>query len=498
MALAMLIATLIVIRRIPNIYESSALVVVNLRSDAEGASELNRLSKLQQEMTSRENLTALIRKHNLYPKIEEPEMAIKAMEKALKVETKTRSYSPSTPEAVSINLRHPEPKKAQAVVNDLINMLEQGNEQIKTEATAEAGHLSGQIAEVENRLKELTPKRDLAMGRLDPVHRTRADSTGVRSALASSIEGLNDNEYALGRQIAEQRNQVTNQEKIVRSLPAAPGSAAYGALLVEKSKVEAEIRSSSDQYTDKHPKMVQLRAQLAELNRQISSLDTQTGPVSPLPLSPEGRELGVMRRDLIRMETDLGVVQRQLQRKNQQISKLPQAADSSADLIPMRAPSPADDVARTEYDRMVMRYGWLLDKQDSLMKLSGAQGPASPTKAMFHVIDAANAPRLPAAPNRLFLQLIALGVAILFGLFVTLAVELPRMFRINDNRDVEYFLGAPVLAAIPESFTPTERARNRKLRLTRGALVVALAVALAPILVMLLDYLKVFQLIAGK
>src|SRR5262249_19707460 len=143
------------------------------------------------------------------------------------------------------------------------------------------------------------------------------------------------------------------------------------------------------------------------------------------------------------------------------------AADPDATAGP-KSRGVRDDVARTEYDRLVMRYNWLLEKQDSMLKLSGARGPS---QMMFYVIDNPNLPRLPAAPNRFMLQLIALGVAALFGLGIAIAMEIPRMFTINDNRDVEYFLGAPVLAAIPETLTAVERARKRKLRLTRGALV---------------------------
>src|SRR5262245_56831339 len=117
---------------------------------------------------------------------------------------------------------------------------------------------------------------------------------------------------------------------------------------------------------------------------------------------------------------------------------------------------------------------------------------------MFYVIDKANLPLLPAAPNRLLLQLFALAMAAALGLAVALAIETPRMFRINDSRDIEYFLGAPVLAAIPESLTANERARKRRLQLTRGALVMVVAVALAPVLVFLLTYLKVFEIIASR
>lgn len=497
MSLAMLLATLIVIRRIPNMYESSALVVINLRNDQESMPEMNRFAKLQKELTSRETFATLIHKHSLYPQAQDEEESIGVLQKALKIETKMRNYSPAVPEAVEISIRHPDPMKAQAVVTDLIKMFEQGNEQRRTEAEAEAGRLTSQIAEVETRLQMLAPERDLDLIRLDALLRSRsgiAADSGLRRTVESSIESLADDEYALKLRVDEQRNQVAEHEKLVKSAPATKGSAAYGALLTEKSKIEADIQSYSDQYTDKHPKMVQLRNQLTEINRQINRLETQTGDTLPMSLTPEGRDLIAMRRDLRRMEADLEVTQKRLQRRNQQLGTMPassgRAASGGLASVVVR-----NDVARAEYDTMVKRYTWLLEKQDSLLKLSAARDPS---RMMFYVIDKANLPGLPAAPNRILLQLIALAAAAAFGLAIAFAFETPRLFRINDSRDVEYFLGAPVVAAIPETLTPGERAHKRRLRLTRGASLLALAAVLAPILVFLLTYLKVFQIIASR
>ena len=497
MSLAMLLATLIVIRQIPNMYESSALIAINLRNDPESILEMNWFAKLQQELTSRETFAALISRHNLYPKAHNEEEAIDTLQKAFKIETKMRNYSPQVPEAVEISLRHSDPKKAQAVVTDMVRMFEHGNEQKRTEASAEAGRLVSQIAEVEDRLRELAPERDLEMIRLESFYRSRAGQgvdSSLRRTVESSIESLADNEYSLKLQVDEQRKQVAENEKLVNSLPATTGNAAYGALLTEKSKIEADIQSYSDQYTDKHPKMIQLRNQLAEINRQINRLEAQTAGATPLSMTPEGRDLIAMRRDLRRMEADLEVTQMRLQRRNQQLGDMPKGDGRAA---PDRTPSllGRNDMARAEYDTMVKRYNWLLDRQDSLLKSSAERDPA---RTMFYVIDKANLPRLPAAPNRLMLQVFALGMAAAFGLAVALAIETPRMFRINDSRDIEYFLGAPVLALIPESLTPAERARKRRLRLSRGALIMAGAVALAPVLVILLTYLRVFQIIASR
>jgi succinoglycan biosynthesis transport protein ExoP len=497
MSLAMLLATLIVIRRIPNIYESGAMVVINLRNDPESMPEMNRFAKLQRELTSRETFASLVRKHNLYPKAQDEEEAIGALQKALKIETKMRNYSPAVPEAVEIKIRHPEPNKAQAVVADLVKMFEHGNEQRRAEAAAEAGRLTSQIAEVESRLQELAPERDLEMIRLESMYRSRvgaAVDSSLRRAIESSIESLSDNEYALKLQVEEKRREVAEHEKLVNSMPSVQGSAAYGAALTEKSKIEADIQSYSEQYTDKHPKMIQLRNQLAEINHQINRMETQTSAGAPMTMTPEGRDLLAMRRDLRRMEADLEVTGRRLQRGSERLSKMPSGAARAAPVGPARMIA-GNDMARAEYDTLVKRYAWLLERQDSLLRLSLARDPS---RTMFHVIDKANLPRLPSAPNRLFLQLAALAAAAAFGLAIAFAIETPRLFTINDSRDVEYFLGAPVLAAIPETLTSTERALKRRLRLTRGVALVALAAALAPILVFLLTYLRVFQIIAGK
>ncbi len=506
MALMMLTATLIAIHRIPNLYESSALVVVNLRNDSQGFDDPARFTTLHQELLSRATLTTLIRKYDLYPKAKNMEEAIESLQKALKVETKLRSYTPQSPESVQISHRYNEPKTAQAVVADLVKIFEQGNEQIKVEAVAEAERLTRQIVEVEDRLRQIGPRRDFDLFRFEALARSRGDSTSAlnqRQAVASSIETLTDKEYTLQRQIAEQRNLIAEQEKAVKAAPVTPGSAAYGTLLAERSRVEAEIKNYADQYTDKHPKMIQLRNQLSEINRQISRMETQTGPSLPMALTPEGRDLLAMQRELRRMEAELDLTQRQLQRRNLEISAMPAGAASMAGMAgvaPASSEKPPggssnDYAARTEYDRLVIRYNWLLEKQDSMLKLSGAQGPSH---MMFFAVDPPNLPKLPVAPNRLILHLIALAVSIIFGLFIALASEAPRMFMINDHRDIEYYLGAPVLALIPETLTPFERARRRKLRMTRGLVILTLAAALTPILVVLFSYLRIFQIIGNK
>ena len=81
---------------------------------------------------------------------------------------------------------------------------------------------------------------------------------------------------------------------------------------------------------------------------------------------------------------------------------------------------------------------------------------------------------------------------------MTAAREFLRLLMINDDRDVEYYLGAPVLALIPETLTTFERGRRRRLWLLRWLGLGALSVMLIPIIAAVLDRLQIFQLLGSR
>jgi hypothetical protein len=76
--------------------------------------------------------------------------------------------------------------------------------------------------------------------------------------------------------------------------------------------------------------------------------------------------------------------------------------------------------------------------------------------------------------------------------------EAPRLSMINDDRDVKYYLGVPVVALIPETFTIAERGQaQRQLFIRRIAYLIAGAAAL-PLLVLLLNGINIFQFLGSK
>src|SRR5262249_7926055 len=142
---------------------------------------------------------------------------------------------------------------------------------------------------------------------------------------------------------------------------------------------------------------------------------------------------------------------------------------------------------RSEYERVLGRYNWLMDKQETLQKLSGGDGQ---NVTMFQVIDAPHASLLPVGPNRRLLLLLGLGLAVVGGLVGAAAGEFPRLFLIHNDRDVDYYLGTPVLALIPETLEPFERSRRRRWLGLRWVGLTLLAAMMIPILIAALDRIQ--------
>jgi uncharacterized protein involved in exopolysaccharide biosynthesis len=205
-------------------------------------------------------------------------------------------------------------------------------------------------------------------------------------------------------------------------------------------------------------------------------------------------ELRRLKQQQRQVETDLEVVRRDLGRKQQTLATLPAMTARQSYAGEIGGGGSTND-NRTEYDRLMTRYNTMLEKQDGLSKLAGIAGSGAP---MFQIIDSAHKPEIPVAPNRMLLKMLALGLSLAFGLFVVFAFELPRMFMLNDERDVEYYLGTPVIALIPETTTPIERIRNRRLRWTRGLIFLLLAAGLIPALILVLNRVQIFQIFGSR
>ena len=497
---AVLIAAYIVINRLPDIYEARASVVVTgKQNDRQVITDS--VVAARERLTSRQYLEAVALRHTLPPgttRTASIDAAVDRMRKAIKLEPIMRG---EFTEMLSIKYRHSNPQIASDVTADLISIFGNMNEAVEKQMADEATALNNELNQIETRLDELSLKR-AASSRSVGGGRPRIDFNALRAertAAASSIDTLTDKKFALEREITEQKRQVAEQQKIVKSAPSeARSNSSYGVLLVRKAELEAQLKDYSAQYTDKNPKVTQAQTQLAEINRQIAQLSA--GDQGGVANSAEARELRTLQRELARMETELEVTQRELNRKKDALNNTPGVAGlaAAAPIAPSSGGGSSEPslVAGSEYDRLKDRYEAILKRQESLQYARTPVAGLDP--GVFQIVDQPSVPQIPVGPDRTKLMLLALALSLAIGLAVAIAFEIPGLFSIRDDRDVEYYLGAPVIVLIPETLTPSERGRTRRLLVTRTIGLLLLVAVLVPALVLLLNNLRVFQVLAGR
>jgi uncharacterized protein involved in exopolysaccharide biosynthesis len=497
---ATMIAAYVIINRLPNTYESKATIVVTGKQD-ERQAIADRVAAVRERLGSRLLLESVAQKHLLTSdeKNESVDLAINRLRKDTKVETFMRG---DFPERLTLTYKSPNPQIAKDVATDLISVFGNMNEALATQLTEQSDALNNELNEVENHINRISQQRTVRRG--SGISRPHIDINAVRSeraAAASSIETLTDKQFSLEREIAQQKQQIAEQQKIVKSAPGeARSSSSYGVLLVRKAELEAQIKDYTAQYTDKNPKVLQVRTQLQEIERQIAQLNADGQSGAPMN-SAEARELRTLERELSRMETELAITQRAIGRKQQALSSTPTASSitSAAPIITSPVPAASETeptVAGSDYERLKNRYDSLLRRQERLEYARMTAAGLEP--GLFQIVDMPSVPQIPAGPDRLKLLGLALVLSLFFGLVTILAFEIPRLFSIRDDRDVQYYLGTPVIVLIPESVTPSENGRARRLLAMRVVGMLLLTAVIVPALFFLLNNLRVFQLLASR
>ncbi len=492
---AMLLATILIVKRIPDTYESRGLVIVSAAA-ADSPVVTSQITAASQQLTSQHQLTALVRKYSLYPALKD-EDAIQVLGKAIKTEVKQRGYYPDGPESFKVSYRHPDPKLAQQVVSELVEVFNQSNETTKKQAGQELNKLGQELTEVETQLQKLAALAKQEERLLQSGPKVVTDSTAVHTQRITTIEAigsLTDKQFSLEQQIAALKKQIADQEKLVKqTAPPSPSKSAQGPLLVRKAELEAQLKEYAKQYTAKNPKVITAQTALAEVNRQLAALEATPDGEFSAAASLEAQELRAYRRDLNRLEADLEITRRELTRKQEFLAKLP-SVDPNAVYTKPDTTTPTEQPANLEgavYANLSERYRTLLARREGLQKIVTGTG-------VFQVLDYPVLAQVPVGPNRLLFKLLGAALGLLIGLAVALALELPRLTRIQDERDVDYLLGAPVLALIPETLTPAESTRVQRLHLARGVLVLMLVGGLIPAVYFLLKGIGVLQMLGGR
>lgn len=498
LTVAMLLATLPIITSLPDTYESRGIVAISFKNGADSQVVSAQITSATQQLSSQSLLEAINWKYSVYPNAETVDEVIAKMRKSIKTETKFRGYYPDGPESISIAFRHPDQKIAHQVMTDLISIFDNSNTLSTQEANNEFTSISGEIAKTGAELNQFIEAAKQKNNNA-PSPKTVIDPAAVNSqrlTTVTAIASLNDKQFGIEQQIETLKKQITEQQKTVRQkVPTVTVNSAIGALKLKKADLEGLLVTYTTQYTEKNPKVIQTRAQLAEVNRQLAAEVSTTNEFDTSPLaSLEARELRDHQRELSRLEIENEVTKRDIERKKQFLSGLPSVDPSTAFTKTEALPTnhQAQDFSVPSYSNLIDRQKTLLLRRDVLQhQMIGGAG-------VFLVVDKPTVSNVPVAPNRNLLKLIGLVMALGLGVVTALSLEVPRIVKLQDEQDIEYFLGTPILAAIPETLTETESNRSQRLRLAQGFIKLTLIGLLVPLLYLLINGIGIFQLLGNR
>src|SRR5215216_4523423 len=143
-AAVLLISTFIVIARIPDVFQSSASVVVAGKQEDRQVIA-SRVATITERINSRSFLEPLIERHGLYPESASRgaiEASVNRMRRDIKVSTK---YRGDNPEMLTITFRHTDPNVAKDVTTDLVSTFEKMNQAVENQTVEQVTSVNSEL-----------------------------------------------------------------------------------------------------------------------------------------------------------------------------------------------------------------------------------------------------------------------------------------------------------------------------------------------------------------
>jgi len=499
-----------VVYRLPDLYESSTLIVVkpstlpnSVVPTANDDSLTRQLTSITQVVTSRSSLEPLVKNFELYAneraRGQAMESVIGMMRRDINVDV-NRSRNDIT-NGFNITYRGSDPKTTQAVTAELASKyISETTRNTVTSTTSAVNFIDSQVAQAKAALDEVDKQRlEFLQGNVGnlPSESTTLLSqlSGLRDqqkTLMSEIGRLQDRRAAGANQLAlMKQNTVVLKEDAARDITDPKTTPAWGQLASRKAALEGELTRLRQELKDKHPDVIakqkeieQVKGDMAEMvadwKNKIKEYQEKLDKRPDLTANSVEQELKLIESEIKRQQSSLSDNEKQIGIILQRLNLVPGADVQLA-------------VIDREYQTKKAAYDSLLAKQSGISL--GANALTQQQGEGIEVVDPANLPSQPVAPKRLALFALGAGLGLAVGLLLAAIFEVPRLLTIQTAEDARHYTNLPVLISVPELLTPQEAKaipRRRRLLLAGGMVVTAVSI---PVLALALKMSHVFDLL---
>ncbi|HEY0006307.1 MAG TPA: GNVR domain-containing protein [Pyrinomonadaceae bacterium] len=506
-AIAITLAIAWVVWRLPNVYESTTLLIVKpptipnaivpTLSDVDLSLRINNIGQV---VASRSSLEPLILKYDLYQverRSNEPmELIVERMRNDISVEV-DKSRNDIT-NAFKITYRERDPRKTQLVTSELADKYVSAQIEAGTNsAAANKQFIEQQLKESQAHLDEVDRQRIQYMTEhVDSLPSSAqalvSQLSGLREqqqALIADIGRMRDQRASLSNQLNDVQQQSQNQRAELIDQVDVKTTLAYGQFRQQKATLEAELQSMLRTLKPANPDVKAKQAQIEAVQKAMDDMVTEEQAKNDarrkrIETNPDLRITGY-KSEIKRLDGEIARQQSFLDQNNSSIALLEQRLNNV----------PGSEVAlealNRDYQTKKAAYDDLLKKKAAIDLAADASSTAQ--GETLQVIDPANLPQQPVAPKRLMLMLAGLALGLLMGLVFVGLFEAPRLLTIQTTEDVTHYTGLPVLVAVPELLTPQEARWLPRRRLLLLAAGIAATIVSIPLLAFVLKMTHVFD-----
>lgn len=511
-AIAVATAVAWVVYRLPDVYESSTLIVVTPStlptSVVPTVSEdtiTRQLSGIAQVVTSRSSLEPLVEKYQLYlverNRGEPMEVIIEKMRKDINVEVNTSRNDITN--GFNIAYRYRDPKITQSVTAALASKYidEQTRNTINSTTSAKQ-FIDNQARQAKEELDAIDTKRLEFMQKNVGNLPTEAASlvgqlTGLRDqqkTYISEVGRYQDRRSALQGQLAlVKKSSEQMKDEVIENTTDPKTTLGWAELVKRKADLEAQMQRLLTELRPKHPDVVSKQAEISSVKKEMDQMvgEWQEKIKAKQEKLRDRPDIGVAN-----LEAEIRLIDGEIKRQQKMLTDI----DSQISQVMVRINSvPGAEVELGALDREYLTkkaaYDSLLQQQQKIGL--GSAAASQQQGEGIQVVDPANLPAKPVAPKRLLLFAVGLGLGLGFGLVLAGVFELPKLRTIQTREDAAHYTGLPVLASVPVLLTAQEaRAIPRRRRLLLAG-AIAVTIVSIPVLAFALRATHIFEILTS-
>ena len=441
---------------LPNVYRSSTLILVtpqrlpsNYVASTVTSTIEQRMQAIAQQVLGRTMLEKVIEEFDLFSSMEfsrslDERVAMLRKRITLAInrqDTFTLSFDAATPE----DARQVTARIAALFIEENLKVREQQAAGTTTFINAEAQRLRKELEEQEARVNkyraqywhELPENRDANFKTLEQLRRELENGL-------NRVASLQDRRVALEKQMAE--SDILERElAMLGSLGGIQTTASPTASTKRNMQLDArkrELDALLQKYSAKHPDVIRLK-------REIEAAQAEAPIEVPVPVKEAVQEIapstGLSLKTMLASQVDdLKAEMTSLQTKNNNVRTEVAMLQARVDSTPLRSIE-LSKITR-DYDITLRKYQDLLAKaleselsENMERKQKGEQ---------FQIVDPANLPQHPIAPNRP--RILLVGLVLGFGGSIGAAYLLDMLNKsFKSNEDLAGYTSIPLLAVLP-------------------------------------------------